>query len=177
MFLTLTAKLEKPVYVNSTTIILTYRYTIPVHVQVVQRDSSTVLICVICAHTCAHMFICAHTYMCTYGMCAHTVCLYVHILICAHMVCVHIPYNEDLYILTWAPAFHAPPIVDHRKWARAARRRRHHGPARNAHHSCPASSATVERLFSQVGIAFADLRKNSTAETLRDILFTKLNID
>lgn len=42
---------------------------------------------------------------------------------------------------------------------------------------CPASSATVERLFSQVGIAFSDLRKNSKAELLSDILFTKLNVN
>jgi hypothetical protein len=42
---------------------------------------------------------------------------------------------------------------------------------------CPASSATVERLFSQVGIAFADQRKNSKAEILSDILFTKLNVN
>jgi hypothetical protein len=42
---------------------------------------------------------------------------------------------------------------------------------------CPASSATVERLFSQVGISFADQRKNSKAEILSDILFTKLNVN
>ena len=42
---------------------------------------------------------------------------------------------------------------------------------------CPASSATVERLFSQVGIAFSAKRKNADAETLSDILFTRLNVD
>ena len=41
---------------------------------------------------------------------------------------------------------------------------------------CPASSATVERLFSQVGIAFSDRRKNATADTIADIIFTKLNV-
>ena len=42
---------------------------------------------------------------------------------------------------------------------------------------CPASSATVERLFSQVGIAFSKYRKSSSADTLSDILFAKLNLD
>jgi len=41
---------------------------------------------------------------------------------------------------------------------------------------CPASSATVERLFSQVGIAFSDRRKSSEADTIADLLFTKLNV-
>ena len=41
---------------------------------------------------------------------------------------------------------------------------------------CPASSATVERLFSQVGIAFSDRRKSATAATISDIIFTKLNV-
>ena len=31
---------------------------------------------------------------------------------------------------------------------------------------CPATSATVERLFSMVGIAFSDKRKRSSSETL-----------
>ena len=42
---------------------------------------------------------------------------------------------------------------------------------------CPASSATVERLFSQVGIAFSDRRKSATAATIADIIFTKLNVE
>ena len=42
---------------------------------------------------------------------------------------------------------------------------------------CPATSATVERLFSQVGIAFSDRRKSSKASTIADLLFTKLNIE
>eukprot|EP00966_Prymnesium_polylepis_P149987 3464947-Prymnesium_polylepis.1 len=37
---------------------------------------------------------------------------------------------------------------------------------------CPASSAAVERLFSQVGIAFSDKRKSSEADTLEDIMFS-----
>ena len=41
---------------------------------------------------------------------------------------------------------------------------------------CPASSATVERLFSQVGIAFSARRKSASAETIADIIFTKLNV-
>ena len=40
-----------------------------------------------------------------------------------------------------------------------------------------ASSATVERLFSQVGIAFSAKRKNADAETISDIMFTRLNVD
>lgn len=39
---------------------------------------------------------------------------------------------------------------------------------------CPASSATVERLFSHVGIAFSKKRKSSQADTLIDEIFTKL---
>ena len=42
---------------------------------------------------------------------------------------------------------------------------------------CPASSATVERLFSQVGIAFSDRRKRATAAMIADIIFTKLNVE
>ena len=41
---------------------------------------------------------------------------------------------------------------------------------------CPASSATVERLFSQVGIAFSAKRQSSAANTLSDILYTRLNV-
>ena len=39
-----------------------------------------------------------------------------------------------------------------------------------------ASSATVERLFSVVGIAFSDKRKTAKASTLEAIAFTKLNL-
>ena len=39
-------------------------------------------------------------------------------------------------------------------------------------------SATVERLFSVVGMAFADKRNKSThAETLAELAFTKLNLE
>ena len=41
---------------------------------------------------------------------------------------------------------------------------------------CPASSATVERLFSMVGIAFSEKRKRSSASTLESIAFTKVNL-
>ena len=41
---------------------------------------------------------------------------------------------------------------------------------------CPATSATVERLFSKVGIVFADKRKSAEAETLQDITFAQLNL-
>ena len=36
---------------------------------------------------------------------------------------------------------------------------------------CPATSASVERLFSKVGVAFSAKRKNSEAETLANIMF------
>ena len=41
---------------------------------------------------------------------------------------------------------------------------------------CPATSATVERLFSQVGIAFAEKRKRQQALTLQDIMFARINL-
>ena len=41
---------------------------------------------------------------------------------------------------------------------------------------CPASSATVERLFSQVGIAFSAKRKSAEAETVADIMFSRANL-
>ena len=41
---------------------------------------------------------------------------------------------------------------------------------------CPASSAAVERLFSQVGIAFAAKRKRADAGTLEDIMFSRINL-
>ena len=42
---------------------------------------------------------------------------------------------------------------------------------------CPASSATVERLFSIVGNAFSKKRQSSEADTLADIVFAKVNVD
>ena len=42
--------------------------------------------------------------------------------------------------------------------------------------SCPATSASVERLFSIVGICFSDKRKSSEAGTLADLVFTKINV-
>ena len=42
---------------------------------------------------------------------------------------------------------------------------------------CPATSATVERLFSAVGISFSKKRQSSSAETLADLAFTKMNVD
>ena len=39
---------------------------------------------------------------------------------------------------------------------------------------CPASSAAVERLFSQVGIAYAAKRKSASADTLEDIMFARI---
>ena len=39
-----------------------------------------------------------------------------------------------------------------------------------------AAPATVERLFSHLGIAFADKRKNEKPETLQDLIFTKLGV-
>ena len=41
---------------------------------------------------------------------------------------------------------------------------------------CPASSASVERLFSQVGIAFSAKRKSAGAGTLANIMFAKHNL-
>ena len=38
------------------------------------------------------------------------------------------------------------------------------------------ASATVERLFSKVGIAFSAKRKSSEAATLEDILFAHVNL-
>ena len=40
----------------------------------------------------------------------------------------------------------------------------------------PATSATVERLFSAVDFAFADRRKSQSAETLANLAFAKLNL-
>lgn len=45
------------------------------------------------------------------------------------------------------------------------------------YHGCPATSATVERLFSVVGYAFSKCRRNADADTLRDLAFTKLNVE
>jgi len=41
---------------------------------------------------------------------------------------------------------------------------------------CPATSATVERLFSKVGIAFSAKRKRSEAATLESLMFTEANL-
>ena len=42
---------------------------------------------------------------------------------------------------------------------------------------CPATSASVERLFSTVGICFSDKRKSSTAGKLSDLVFAKFNVE
>ena len=41
---------------------------------------------------------------------------------------------------------------------------------------CPASSASVERLFSAVGVAYADKRKSAEADTLESIMFAQANL-
>ena len=41
---------------------------------------------------------------------------------------------------------------------------------------CPATSATVERLFSKVGVAFTAKRKRAEAETLENIMFAQANL-
>jgi hypothetical protein len=41
---------------------------------------------------------------------------------------------------------------------------------------CPASSATVERLFSKVGVAYSSKRQRSGSSTLSDIVFTRENV-
>ena len=41
---------------------------------------------------------------------------------------------------------------------------------------CPASSAAVERLFSQVGIAWSAKRKRGQAGTIEDIMFARVNL-
>ena len=41
---------------------------------------------------------------------------------------------------------------------------------------CPATSASVERLFSQVGIAFSAKRKSIEADALADIMFARSNL-
>ena len=41
---------------------------------------------------------------------------------------------------------------------------------------CPASSAAVERLFSQVGIAFSAKRKSAESDTLEDIMFSRIDL-
>ena len=40
----------------------------------------------------------------------------------------------------------------------------------------PASSAAVERLSSQVGIAFSAKRKSGKADTIADIMFARANL-
>ena len=41
---------------------------------------------------------------------------------------------------------------------------------------CPASSASVERLFSKVGVAYAAKRKRSNSDTIASILFAQCNL-
>ena len=41
---------------------------------------------------------------------------------------------------------------------------------------CPATSASVERLFSKVGIAFEKKRKSSDASTLESLMFVQANL-
>ena len=45
-----------------------------------------------------------------------------------------------------------------------------------SHLGCPATSATVERLFSVVGMNYSDKRKSGHADTLEDLAFTRLNL-
>ena len=41
---------------------------------------------------------------------------------------------------------------------------------------CPATSATVERLFSRVGISFAKKRRSAGPATLADLAFANANL-
>ena len=41
---------------------------------------------------------------------------------------------------------------------------------------CPASSASVERLFSSVGVAYSAKRKRASADTLESIMFAQANL-
>ena len=41
---------------------------------------------------------------------------------------------------------------------------------------CPATSATVERLFSKVGVAFTAKRKRAEADILENIMFAQANL-
>ena len=41
---------------------------------------------------------------------------------------------------------------------------------------CPATSATVERLFSVVGMSYANRRKRAHAGTVEDLVFAQLNL-
>ena len=41
---------------------------------------------------------------------------------------------------------------------------------------CPASSASVERLFSHVGIAFSKKRRRANSDQIANIIFTKMNV-
>ena len=41
---------------------------------------------------------------------------------------------------------------------------------------CPATSATVERLFSAVGHAYDDKRQSANAGTLQSLMFSKANV-
>ena len=41
---------------------------------------------------------------------------------------------------------------------------------------CPASSATVERLFSKVGVAYSKKRKSAGADTLANLVFAQCNL-
>ena len=42
---------------------------------------------------------------------------------------------------------------------------------------CPASSASVERLFSAVGNCFTNKRKRADAQTIADLIFNKMNVE
>ena len=41
---------------------------------------------------------------------------------------------------------------------------------------CPATSASVERLFSTVGIVYSAKRKRSASATVANVVFGKLNL-
>ena len=41
---------------------------------------------------------------------------------------------------------------------------------------CPASSAAVERLFSQVGIALSAKRKSAESDKIEDIMFSRIDL-
>ena len=87
------------------------------------------------------------------------------------------PYEDEL-----AEYLALPQIQNTCEWSGfkwwAANKKRFPNLARMARQylGCPASSATVERLFSVVGIAFSDLRKSAKSSTLESIAFAKLNL-
>lgn len=88
------------------------------------------------------------------------------------------PYDDELTEYLALPQIEFDAIADPLEWWKEhAKRYPNLSIMARQYLACPATSATVERLFSKVGIAYAKKRQSAGANTIADLIFTEANVD